>query len=89
MLLFAHVEARGLAMALDLPLKEALHQFGEAALLSIRQGLSGFFDFWMQCYVCFFSHAKTHSIVSKIRAIFFFVMGCIPYKGFELGCVNI
>jgi hypothetical protein len=54
--LLAHVEAWGLAIALDFALEEALDQLGEAALLSVSQGLSGFFDFGVQCYVGFFSH---------------------------------
>jgi hypothetical protein len=32
----------------------------------------------VQCYVGFFSHAETDTIDFKIRAIFFFQMGCIP-----------
>lgn len=43
-------------MALNFALEEALDQLGEAALLSVSQGLSGFFDFGVQCYVGFFSH---------------------------------
>jgi hypothetical protein len=64
-------------MAFDFPLEQALYQFGEAALLSISQGLSGFFDFGVQCYVGFFSHVETDTIDFKIRAILFFQMGCI------------
>jgi hypothetical protein len=56
--LLAHVEAWGLAMAFDFALEEALYPLGEAALLSISQGLSGFFDFGVQCDVGFFSHEK-------------------------------
>jgi len=66
-------------MTLDFAFEQALDEFGEAALLTFGQCLSGFFDFGVQCYVSFFSHAKIHSIVLKIYAIFFFQMGCSPY----------
>ena len=66
-------------MALDFAFEQALNKFGEATLLTLGQCLGGFFDFGVQCYVCFFSHTKIHSIVLKIHAIFFFQMGCSPH----------
>lgn len=72
-------------MAFDFAFKESFDQLGEAALLCIGQGLSGFFDFGVQGYVCFFSHGSIHNIVLKIHAILFFLMGCIPYRGFGVG----
>jgi hypothetical protein len=63
--LLAHVEAWGLAVAFDFALKQALDQLGEAALLSVSQGLSGFFHFGVQCYVGFFSHGKFIASIQK------------------------
>ena len=70
--LLAHVEAWGLAIAFDFALEQALHQLGEAALLSISQRLGGFFNFGVQCDVCFFSHTKLISLFQKSVQYFSF-----------------
>ena len=53
-------------MAFDFSFEQALHQLGEAALLSISQSLSGFFDFRVQCYVSFFG-SSAKSVFSTVK----------------------
>jgi hypothetical protein len=59
-------------MAFDFAFEQALDEFGEAALLTLGKGLSCFFDFRVQGYVCFFSHGSVYNIDFKIGAILFF-----------------